>query len=601
VSETINLLIEGDNLHALNVLGIMHYKKIDTIIIDPPYNTKNKDFIYNDNYVDAEDAWRHSKWVSFMKRRLEISRDLLTTDGVIFIHIDENEFAQLKLLCDEIFYEKNYIGTFIWKSRSGKGGTADKVSTLHEYIFCYAKDSSQAHMKTDKKVGKARREQLRQWGQEVLRENRKTMFFPLLYKPDTGDKAIISREEIEFFFHGTSFDDDALMQLKKKYEKKGWKFILPIIDGKFGRWRIGYDKISELLDNDEIIFEISDEGEEYVAYRLYPEGNVTETAKGSLLLDLGTASTGTEEIKRVFNGEKIFDTAKPLDVTKFLIDIATYNKPRAIIMDFFAGSGTVGIATMEYNKEHGGNRSFILCTNNEVSEKKDAELGKMGILKGTEEYELEGVCNKATYPRLKRVITGYEFSGKERTLLFKREIKNITQIKKISHYLIELEEIKKDNTNNYDKFETKFDNAVLTLTGVNTKVSVIEGLGGNLKYFKTGFVEKTKNKDQMQLILASEVYELLSIKENCFDLIKESDYYRIYKRNDKVVGIYIHFLDTQIDDFKKNLLSIKAKKKVLYAFSFNEHVENLELQEMKDIQVKTIPSKIIEMLEKVHN
>ena len=131
-----HILIEGDNLEALATLAYTHEGKIDVIYIDPPYNTGNKDFIYNDSYVDKEDSYRHSKWLSFMSRRLKIAKKLLSDRGVIFISIDDNEQAQLKLLCDDIFNSKNFVCSFIW--RGGKRNMSKWVSTSHEYMLLYA-------------------------------------------------------------------------------------------------------------------------------------------------------------------------------------------------------------------------------------------------------------------------------------------------------------------------------------------------------------------------------------------------------------------------------------------------------------------------------
>jgi adenine-specific DNA-methyltransferase len=133
-----NLLIEGDNYHALSVLNYTHKGKIDVIYTDPPYNTGNKDFIYNDNYVDREDSFRHSKWLSFMDKRLRLAKDLLKDSGVIFISIDDNEQAQLKLLCDSVFGENNFVNNIIWQRASG-GGNAKGIVTGHDYIFVYQK------------------------------------------------------------------------------------------------------------------------------------------------------------------------------------------------------------------------------------------------------------------------------------------------------------------------------------------------------------------------------------------------------------------------------------------------------------------------------
>lgn len=134
-----HILIEGDNLHALTALTYTHEGKVDVIYIDPPYNTGNKDFIYNDSFVDAEDAYRHSKWLSFMSKRLRIAKKLLSDKGVIFISIDDNEQANLKLLCDEVFGAHNFIADFIKPLVGGKA--PHFVKRCHEYLLCYMANS----------------------------------------------------------------------------------------------------------------------------------------------------------------------------------------------------------------------------------------------------------------------------------------------------------------------------------------------------------------------------------------------------------------------------------------------------------------------------
>ena len=130
-----HILIEGDNLEALTALSYTHEGKIDVIYIDPPYNTGNKDFVYNDSYVDTEDSYRHSKWLSFMSKRLRIAKRLLSDKGVIFISIDDNEQANLKLLCDEVFGERNFTGQLIIKTATDNNPS--QINTEHEYMLCY--------------------------------------------------------------------------------------------------------------------------------------------------------------------------------------------------------------------------------------------------------------------------------------------------------------------------------------------------------------------------------------------------------------------------------------------------------------------------------
>ena len=134
-----HILIEGDNLEALTSLCYTHEGKIDVIYIDPPYNTGNKDFIYNDRYIDKEDTFRHSKWLSFMSRRLILAKQLLSEKGVIFISIDDNEASQLKLLCDEVFGENNFLSNLIWQSTPGSN-TGNDIKTVTVYVLLYSKN-----------------------------------------------------------------------------------------------------------------------------------------------------------------------------------------------------------------------------------------------------------------------------------------------------------------------------------------------------------------------------------------------------------------------------------------------------------------------------
>lgn len=134
-----NLIIEGDNFHSLAALSYTHRGLVDVIYIDPPYNTGNKDFVYNDRYVDKEDDFRHSKWLSFMEKRLRLARDLLKETGVIFISIDDNEQAQLKMLCDEVFGEGNFVAQVIWEKKYSPQNDSKYISMMHDYLLCYAK------------------------------------------------------------------------------------------------------------------------------------------------------------------------------------------------------------------------------------------------------------------------------------------------------------------------------------------------------------------------------------------------------------------------------------------------------------------------------
>jgi adenine-specific DNA-methyltransferase len=297
-----NLIIKGNNLLALHTLKTQFRGKVKLIYIDPPYNTGNDSFGYNDNF-------NHSSWLTFMKNRLEAAKELLIDDGLIFIQCDDNEQAYLKVMLDEIFYRENFISTLIWEVRSGQGNTVSNIAETHEYILVYARKKECIELKRQERlsnggnysdeIGKYRREQLRQWGQVDRREDRPSMYFPI--KSPEG----------------------VLIYPKRK-------------DGADGRWRFGVKRIEKLLKNNDIDF-VKDEKNEWYCYRKIRDGKISSYAYTTFLNKIGTASTATFELKSLF-GKKIFETPKPEKLLHHIIHIGSNEGD--IILDFFAGSGT---------------------------------------------------------------------------------------------------------------------------------------------------------------------------------------------------------------------------------------------------------------------
>ena len=351
--EKFNFLIEGDNLHSLKLLEKTHRNKIDVIYIDPPYNTGNKDFIYDDSYIDKNDGYTHSKWLSFMSKRLEIARNLLSKTGVIFISIDENEFAQLKLLCDLIFGENNFIGTMIWRKKSGGGQTDEFFVTEHEYIFGYRKSTqfiwNDKHDKIDQNEYKYKSSdgslykitKLEKWGSSSHKEDRPTMYFPI--KDPDGNN------------------------------------LYPIApDKKDGRWRVGKERLHNLIKNNHIHWIKDKKENRWIPYEMsfYNENQIKILKSRSILYDLAETGTATKLLTKIFNEKDIFSNPKPIELIKYLLE----HTKCEIVLDFFAGSGTTGHAVTQLNKEDGRNRQYILCTNNE-----------------------NNICEEVTYQRLKNI------------------------------------------------------------------------------------------------------------------------------------------------------------------------------------------------------
>lgn len=349
-----HILIEGDNLEALTALTYTHENSIDVIYIDPPYNTGNKDFVYNDSYVDAEDGYRHSKWLSFMDKRLRIAKRLLSDRGVIFISIDDNEQANLKLLCDEVFGESRFLGLISRATGTTTGQDTGSMGKACDYILVYSacdnyqiggiplseKDLERYSMQDNK--GKYSILQLRRTGGEDRREDRPTMFFPI-EAPD-----------------GT---------MVLPYGPTGYE----------SRWRVGPEKVKQMRKDDLLYFKKDKDGEWKVYYKFYAEGKSKRPS--NLWTELDGNKKAQIELKGVLPNVK-FETPKPLAVIKRIEELST--KGDSIILDFFAGSGTTLHATMQLNAEDGGHRKCILVTNNE-----------------------NNICEKVTYERNKRVINGY--------------------------------------------------------------------------------------------------------------------------------------------------------------------------------------------------
>lgn len=355
-----NILIEGDNYHSLSVLNFTHQEKIDLIYIDPPYNTGNKDFIYNDSYVDKEDAYKHSKWLSFMSKRLKLAKNLLSETGMIFISIDDNEQAQLKLLCNEIFGENNFIANIIWQKKYTQSNDAKYFSDTHDFIFCYAKNSTANGFK------------INLLSRTVEQNDR--------YKnPDNDPRGP--------WLTGPLHAKSGSATKYSHTFKNGIVWTPP--PGTFPRFK------KETLDRAEEEGRIwfGAKGTAVPRMKKYlnemKEGVIPRTLW--LYDEVGSNDEAKRELKTFFK-DNIFNSPKPTRLIKRIIQLAT--KEDSIVMDFFAGSGTTGQAVLDFNSENGGNRTFILCNNNEINN----GTGKV----------VDDVC----FPRIKKVVQEHNTSLK---------------------------------------------------------------------------------------------------------------------------------------------------------------------------------------------
>lgn len=486
-----NILVEGDNYHTLSVLNYTHKGKVNVIYIDPPYNTGNGDtFIYNDKIVDREDTYRHSKWLSFMDKRLSLAKNLLSKDGIIFISIDENEIAQLKLLCDEIFEEKNLIAINVWRKVVG-GKSQGKISTQHEYVLAYAKDIESVKIKTlpltESLLKKYRYEDKR--GKYDLRELAQgkglTYSDTLYYELKAPDNTTIPKPP----------KDKGYRWSKEKWEW-GLKQNPPycLIKKVKDRW---VPFVKQYLDYD-------NEGN-YIERGIWPH---------TWLDQHGFTRSGTKEVDDLI-GEGKFEHPKPVKLIKYLISLHPNNA--VTVLDFFAGSGTTGHAVIELNKETNGNRNFILCTNNE-----------------------NNICEDICYPRIKQVI---------------KDVVNVNKGKLVG-------------------------------SGV-----------GDLKYFKTGFVE-AKPTDKNKKALVDKSTEMLCVKEGCYENVKKGKNFRIYKNyKDKYLGII--YEDDGIEEIKNEIIKID-KKMIVYVFSLDESNREEEFYDVINlVELKPIPAVILNVYKRI--
>lgn len=351
----VNFLLEGDNLHSLRLLEKTHAGRIDYIYIDPPYNTGSSDFRYDDSIVIKEDGYRHSKWISFINERLLIAKRLLSEDGLIFISIDDHEVAPLTLLCNDIFGEDNHVETVIWKNKYGAGAKTVGFISVHEYILCYSNrnisdltseldaEGQSAYKKKDEKF-----------------DSRGGFLTQPLMTTSLGDRPNL--------MYPIEYNGDIIHPRKQ--------------------WVWSKERLLAAIENNEVEFNKQKDGTYSVRAKKYLIDENGDMRRGKPLSIMNGPFTqdGTKEIREIFGSENVFKFSKPSELIRHFISFAVNGnlKKDATILDFFAGSGTTAQAVMEQNRRDGGNRRFILCTNNE-----------------------NNICEEVTYERIKRVIEGY--------------------------------------------------------------------------------------------------------------------------------------------------------------------------------------------------
>jgi len=484
-SKLTNILIEGDNYHALSVLNYTHQGKIDVIYIDPPYNTGKNDFKYNDNWVDENDTYRHSKWLTFISKRLRLAKNLLKDEGVIFISIDDNEIAQLRLLCNEIFGEQNFVNNFMWLH--GKGKKTKQSRTLQQYILCYAKNKYLLDEWVDIKFASG-----------------------TFSNPDNDKRG-------DWFSGSVSFSEDRSNKNHENY------FTIKSPSGiEWTRqWQCNEDEMKDYLKEKKIYFGPAPEYANVPRLKIFPTDS-NEIIPNNLLDNVGSTRGAQKELDEIIGktseGKSKFENPKPPKLIEFLFNIVNKGKDIKVI-DFFAGSGSTGHAILNLNNEIPGNRMFILSTNDE-----------------------ENICTDICYPRIKKVIEGYK---KPR--------------------------------------------------GVK-----VDGLGGNLKYYKTAFVKNSISRDDLKMRITRECTEMLCLREGIFDEVKAKPDYHIFEQNGRIMGVYYSMERDSLAQLKKELDKMEGEK-ILYCFTFDPlGLDKNDFADWQDVSLEPIPQKILDIYEQIY-
>jgi adenine-specific DNA-methyltransferase len=429
-------LIEADNYHALQLLEYLYAGQIDCIYIDPPYNTGDKSWKYNNDYVDSNDYWRHSKWLSMMKKRLLLAKKLLhPREGVLIVTIDEHEIHHLRVLLEQLLPQ--YYIQMITAVTNPKGVTQGRFSRVEEYvIYCFAADAYVADsddnlLNPPAPKRKPRWKGLLRSGTNARRVDRKNMFYPVLI--DEGRNAVVGA--------GDSLPFEEAPIVGKKID--GFAAAWPIrTDGSFGNWGVGYVTLRKLIVQGYVSCGKYDEkrktyGLSYISepnQKLIETGGIVITGRDPVtnVVSIEYASDKNRAVKTVwhrtrhdagaygsdFLGNVLGRTAsfsfpKSIYSEKDAIGAVVRNNKNALILDFFAGSGTTLNAVNLLNENDNGKRRCIMVTNNEVSAEEAALFTEKGLRAGDSEWEGHGICQSVTWPRSKFTILGKRDAGSD--------------------------------------------------------------------------------------------------------------------------------------------------------------------------------------------
>lgn len=488
-----NKIIHGDNLEALKSLLPEYEGKIDIIYIDPPYNTGNEKWVYNDNVnhpkikkwlgevvgKDGEDLTRHDKWLCMMYPRLKLLHKLLSDSGVIFISIDDNEQSHLVLLCDQIFGKTNSIGPIIQNKMNSKNDTVN-IQKNHEFILVYRKTKqikknskvSPTIINSMYKIKSIYREGNRFYflndyittrGEGGILNARYNLGHTVYYNPKTNDKIAICDYDLELA--KTSNDLNEVYTTDLDMVADGYEIIRPPkVRGKLGCWTWSLDKINSQKDD---LVVTGKKGSYGLKKRTFVNPNevfeengkyyikIFEESNSRSIIDFST-NEGTKNLNEIMDEHGVFENPKNINMLEYLIKL--FPKKNSLILDSFAGSGSTAEAVLRLNKKDGGNRNFILI-------------------------ELEDYADTITSNRVKKVIQGYKFNGKQKEILDEYSI-NITNLKRADKILEQFENFKNDPQ--FSKVSLTENNQAITIVGEKMVSGKIDGTGGSFDFYELG-------------------------------------------------------------------------------------------------------------------
>ena len=441
-----NLIIHGDNLHALKALLPLYAGKVDCIFIDPPYNTGNEGWCYNDNVnapmikewlesnpIGIEDGLRHDKWCAMMWPRLRLLHELLADTGSFWVTIDKIESHRLKHMLDEIFGEENFLGVISWEKTYTPKSNSRVLSDDTDFVICYAKKKPAFEADGWNLVPKDE-EQLNRYSNPDGDPRGPWRTFPLDVRTEDAGKREKYRYEV------------TLPSGRKVKPAAGrhWSLPLEVFEAERKAGRIYFGKNGDAMPT--VKAYLSDGRDKVIARTWWPYRLV------------GGNQDAKKQIIQILGGDCEFITPKPKELIKRIIDIAT--NPQSIVLDSFAGSGSTAHAVLEANKSDGGARKFILV-------------------------EMEDYADSVTAERVRRVINGYDFKGTQKTELL-RERLNWRSINNAADLVHKVEAIENLHGHEYDRIKKEVKDGELIVTGEKTVTERAEGLGGTFTYCTLG-------------------------------------------------------------------------------------------------------------------